>query len=213
MSMTFMAIATNKTYKKENIDELSFQFWLKKLKYVKEVLVEDAMKINFRDKGYIDIAFLPKGTLIFVSNPKIESIANIKRNSFNGKSGFFAADEISMTFQTVYYENYWLAIKHLEHNGEIHELITSKRVEFKIPYKDGFDLLMSSISDIIGQEFGQIPSNQIFYRYRITDEDIDFGIISDDKKEWIKNLKLMLFLEDIKAKKAKKLLNDTNTGN
>ncbi|MFZ1496009.1 MAG: hypothetical protein WAS72_03065 [Saprospiraceae bacterium] len=205
-----MAIATDKIYSKENVDEISFQFWMKKLIFEREVLQEEAMNIDFEDDEYIDIAFLPKGTLFFVSDPLIETKVNIKRNSFEGKSGFFVADETSMTFQATYYENYWLSIKQLEHNGEIQELKKGERNEFNIQYSDGFGLVTNSISNIIGQKFFEIEPNQTFHRYRITDEKIDIKDIAIDKTNWFERLNELIAREKLAKAKSNQQIQDQN---
>ena len=210
MGFRFMAIATDKIYSKERVNEISFQFWMKKLKFEREVFQEEAMNIDFEDNEYIDIAFLSTGTLIFVSDPMIETIANIKRNSFEGKAGFFVADETSITFQATYYENYWLSIKQLEHNGEIKELKNGERNEFNIPYSDGFELVTNSISNIIGQNFFGIEPNHTFHRYRITDEKFDIRDIAIDKINWFERLKELIAREKVAKAEGIQPVQDQN---
>ena len=184
MGFRFMAIASDKKYEKDNIEELCFQFWLKKLTFEKEVLFEKAVKINFADPGYLDILFLETGTIIFTSDPEITNLANVRRNSFEGKAGFFVADEISMTFRTEYYENYWLRKLLLENNGTIHMNTHSIGNELVIDFTDGFDLVIQLISSIIGMPFFNIPPEQTCYRYRMTNESIDHSKIGLYKKLW-----------------------------
>ncbi len=196
MGFRFMAIATDKVYKPEKPDEISFQFWMKKLKFVKEVSMEEAMEINFYDRRQVDIAFLPEGTLIFVSDPKIEEKANIRRNSFEGKAGFFVVDETSMTFLAAFYENYKMLLRHYEHNREVEELSRDGDTVFDLPYSDGFELATNSISAIIGQRFFDIKPDQIFHRFHLTDEklnDSDYESIPFDKTWWF--IKLKTFIE------------------
>ncbi len=170
MGIRFAAIATNKSFTPETVNELAMSLELNKLEFIKKVPFEKSSRINFRNGKKLDICFLEKGTLIFYSAPSLEKKFNLPTSSFLGKSGKFLIDEVSMSFVIDVFENLYEVLYHSDTPDEyIHKIDNTRRKDNE-QIEDSTELFFLELSKIIGKSFFSIENDFECYRYSISEE-------------------------------------------